>query len=56
MTDLRTGAAGGISVKYFGSSPKHTSVGFIGTGAIAKVMAQVGTTSERRGIIHAFKC
>ena len=40
MTDLRTGAAGGISVKYF-ASPKHTSVGFIGTGAIAKVMAQV---------------
>lgn len=41
MTDLRTGAAGGIAVKYFGSSPKHEAVGFIGTGAIGKVMAQV---------------
>jgi len=30
MTDLRTGAAGGISVKYFGSSPKHQAVSFIG--------------------------
>jgi ornithine cyclodeaminase/alanine dehydrogenase-like protein (mu-crystallin family) len=39
MTDLRTGAAGAVSVKHFGSSPKHKAVGFIGAGAIAKVMA-----------------
>lgn len=39
MTDLRTGAAGAVSVKYFGSSPKHEAVSFVGGGAIAKVMA-----------------
>ena len=39
MTDLRTGAAGAVSVKHFGSSPKHESVSFVGGGAIAKVMA-----------------
>ncbi|GAB5035708.1 ornithine cyclodeaminase [Nannochloropsis oceanica] len=47
MTDLRTGAAGGIAVKYFGSSPKHTSVGFVGTGAIAKVMAQGAAVAHK---------
>ena len=40
MTDLRTGAAGAVSVKYFGSSPKHKAVSFIGGGAIATVMAR----------------
>lgn len=39
LTDLRTGAAGAVSVKHFGSSPKHKAVGFIGAGAIAKSMA-----------------
>lgn len=39
MTDLRTGAAGGVSVKYF-VAPHHDTIGFIGTGAIAKAMAQ----------------
>lgn len=39
MTDLRTGAAGAVSVKHFGSSPKHKAVGFIGAGAIAMSMA-----------------
>lgn len=39
MTDLRTGAAGGICVKHF-AARHHTKVAFIGTGAIAKVMAQ----------------
>lgn len=39
MTDLRTGAAGAVSVKHFGSSPKHKAVSFIGAGAIAEVMA-----------------
>jgi len=40
LTDLRTGAAGAISVKYFGSSPKHTKVAFVGTGVIATAMAE----------------
>lgn len=39
LTDLRTGAAGAVSVKYF-ASPKHTKVAFIGTGVIATAMAQ----------------
>lgn len=38
LTDLRTGAAGAISVKYL-ASKKHTNVAFIGTGVIAKAMA-----------------
>lgn len=40
LTDLRTGAAGAISVKYFGSTPKHKRVAFIGTGVIASAMAE----------------
>ncbi|CAM9277199.1 unnamed protein product [Discosporangium mesarthrocarpum] len=38
LTDLRTGAAGAISVKYF-CGAKHTKVAYIGTGVIAKAMA-----------------
>ncbi len=38
MTDLRTGAAGAISVKYC-TNELHDTVSFIGTGAIAKSMA-----------------
>lgn len=48
MTDLRTGAAGGISVKHF-VAKHHTSVSFIGAGAIAKVMAQGAAC------VHQFK-
>lgn len=40
LTDLRTGAAGALSVKYFGASPKHKNISFIGTGAIAESMAK----------------
>lgn len=40
LTDLRTGAAGALSVKYFGTSPKHQKVAFIGTGVIAMAMAE----------------
>jgi ornithine cyclodeaminase/alanine dehydrogenase-like protein (mu-crystallin family) len=40
LTDLRTGAAGALSVKHFGSSPKHNKVAFIGTGVIAMAMAE----------------
>jgi len=39
LTDLRTGAAGAVSVKHL-TSPNHNKIGFIGTGAIAKVMAR----------------
>lgn len=47
MTDLRTGAAGAVSVKHF-TLPKHTKVAYIGTGVIAKAMA-TGTAALARG-------
>jgi ornithine cyclodeaminase/alanine dehydrogenase-like protein (mu-crystallin family) len=46
LTDLRTGAAGAISVKYF-ASPKHTKVAFIGTGVIATAMAKATNVSHK---------
>lgn len=39
LTDLRTGAAGGVAVKHF-ASRNHTKVAFLGTGAIATAMAE----------------
>jgi ornithine cyclodeaminase/alanine dehydrogenase-like protein (mu-crystallin family) len=39
MTDLRTGAAGAVAMKYC-TSPNQNVVGFIGCGAIAKNMAR----------------
>jgi len=39
LTDLRTGAAGGVSVKHF-VAKHHKKVAFIGTGAIAMAMAE----------------
>lgn len=39
LTDLRTGAAGAISVKHFAAS-HHKAVSFIGTGVIATAMAK----------------
>lgn len=47
MTDLRTGAAGGVSVKYF-TLPHQTKVAYIGTGAIARAMA-LGTSAMAKG-------
>jgi len=47
LTDLRTGAAGAVSVKYF-TLPQHTKVAYIGTGVIAKAMAE-GTAAMARG-------
>jgi len=47
LTDVRTGAAGGISVKYL-TKPTDKTVGFIGTGAIAKSMARA-TAAVRPG-------
>jgi ornithine cyclodeaminase/alanine dehydrogenase-like protein (mu-crystallin family) len=40
MTDLRTGAAGGVSLKYTTLPDTPLTVGFIGCGAIARVMAR----------------
>ena len=40
MTDLRTGAAGAISLKYTTDPSKPLTVGFIGCGAIARNMAR----------------
>lgn len=40
MTDLRTGAAGGISLKYTTDPSTPVTVGFIGCGAIARNMAR----------------
>lgn len=39
LTDLRTGAAGAISVKHF-AAKHHTKVSFIGAGVIASAMAR----------------
>jgi ornithine cyclodeaminase/alanine dehydrogenase-like protein (mu-crystallin family) len=39
MTDLRTGAAGAVAMKYC-TTPQQTVVGFIGCGAIARNMAR----------------
>ena len=39
LTDLRTGAAGAVSVKYF-AARHHKKVSFIGAGVIAKAMAR----------------
>mmetsp|Transcript_13511 Transcript_13511/g.40256 ORF Transcript_13511/g.40256 Transcript_13511/m.40256 type:complete len:461 (+) Transcript_13511:150-1532(+) len=44
MTDLRTGAAGGIALKHLGLAPdalgSTNTIGFVGCGAIARVMAR----------------
>ena len=39
LTDLRTGAAGAVSVKHF-AAKHHTKVAFVGTGVIATAMAK----------------
>ncbi|CAM9100658.1 unnamed protein product [Chrysoparadoxa australica] len=48
LTDLRTGAAGAVSVKHF-VGKDHTNIGFIGTGVIAKAMARASAC------VHDFK-
>lgn len=40
MTDLRTGAAGAVAVKYTTPDDDSNIIGFIGTGAIARNMAR----------------
>ena len=49
LTDLRTGAAGAVSVKYFTNPLKHKKVAFIGAGVIAAAMA------KSTHVIHQFE-
>jgi len=44
MTDLRTGAAGAVAVKYTTPDDDSNVIGFIGTGAIARNMARAAAT------------
>lgn len=54
MTDLRTGAAGALGVKYL-ARPQDRSVGFIGCGAIARNMARAtkAVKPDFEGIAYA---
>jgi ornithine cyclodeaminase/alanine dehydrogenase-like protein (mu-crystallin family) len=54
MTDLRTGAAGAVAVKYC-TSPQQTKIGFIGCGAIARNMARAAAAvrPEMHGLAFA---
>ena len=55
MTDLRTGAAGAVAMKYC-TSPEQDIVGFIGCGAIAKNMARAAATVRPiKGIAYALE-
>lgn len=53
MTDLRTGAAGAVSMKYCTTSEQDV-VGFIGTGAIARNMARAAAAVRPfKGLAYA---
>lgn len=53
MTDLRTGAAGAVAMKYC-TSPSQDTVGFIGTGAIARNMARAAAAVRPfKGVAYA---
>lgn len=53
MTDLRTGAAGAVAMKHC-SLPSQDTVGFIGTGAIARNMARAAAAVRPfKGIAYA---
>lgn len=51
LTDLRTGAAGGVAVKHL-STAEATKIGFIGAGKVARVVAQA--IAELRPGIEGF--
>mmetsp|Transcript_28733 Transcript_28733/g.65698 ORF Transcript_28733/g.65698 Transcript_28733/m.65698 type:complete len:354 (-) Transcript_28733:632-1693(-) len=54
MTDLRTGAAGAISLAHC-SHPTHDTIGFIGCGAIARNMARAAATVRPfKGVAYGF--
>jgi ornithine cyclodeaminase/alanine dehydrogenase-like protein (mu-crystallin family) len=51
LTDCRTGAAGGVAFKHC-AAPGMDTVGFIGAGAIAKVMARAASCIRPfRGVV-----
>jgi ornithine cyclodeaminase/alanine dehydrogenase-like protein (mu-crystallin family) len=54
MTDLRTGAAGAIALKYTTDPGKPLTVGFIGCGAIARNMARaaVAIRPDMKGVAY----
>lgn len=53
MTDLRTGAAGAVAMKHC-STPEQDTVGFIGTGAIARNMARAAAAVRPfKGVAYA---
>jgi len=55
MTDLRTGAAGAVAMKYC-SNHDQKVVGFIGCGAIAKVMARAAAeVRPYEGVVFALE-
>ena len=55
MTDLRTGAAGAVAMKYC-TSAEQEMVGFIGCGAIAKVMARAAAAVRPfKGVVFAIE-
>jgi ornithine cyclodeaminase/alanine dehydrogenase-like protein (mu-crystallin family) len=58
MTDLRTGAAGAVSLKYTTSDTHPLVVGFIGCGAIARNMARATLaarpTNFTQGVAYGF--
>jgi len=55
MTDLRTGAAGAISLKYTTNANAPLSVGFIGCGAIARNMCRAAAAirPDMTGVAYA---
>uniref|UniRef100_A0A7S2PBU3 Ornithine cyclodeaminase n=1 Tax=Leptocylindrus danicus TaxID=163516 RepID=A0A7S2PBU3_9STRA len=53
MTDLRTGAAGAVAMKHC-SNDNQSTVGFIGTGAIARNMARAAAAVRKfEGVAYA---
>jgi ornithine cyclodeaminase/alanine dehydrogenase-like protein (mu-crystallin family) len=55
MTDLRTGAAGAVAVKYTTETTGNV-IGFIGCGAIARVMARAAAAVRPgfQGVVYGF--
>lgn len=54
MTDLRTGAAGAVSIKYTTNPNTPLTIGFIGAGAIARNMARAAKAvrPEFTGVVY----
>lgn len=54
MTDLRTGAAGAVSLKYTTNPDEELTIGFIGAGAIARNMARAAHAirPDFKGVVY----